>query len=267
MSLAWPATLARRLVAAAGRVKFGARRVGQLALLCLLCSLIAACKVQLYSGLTQRDANEMLAVLLQAGIEADTVAGKEDVSLKVEQSQIERAIVLLNQRGLPQRKFQTLGDVFKQESLISSPLEQRARLIYAMSEELSRTLLQFDGVIVSRVHIALPDRKPNEATPPPPSAAVYIKYQDGYDISAYVPQIKQLVANSIEGLTYDKVTVVPVRAAPGADLSIRPKPKETLDQQTLLMLIGGVAVLVAAAAAAAYLAILRRRGKVAVKAG
>jgi type III secretion protein J len=250
-----------------GRVEFAAGRLGRLVILCLLCSLLAACKVQLYSGLTQRDANEMLAVLLQAGIEADTVAGKEDVSLNVEQSQIERAILLLNQRGLPQRKFQTLGDVFKQESLISSPLEQRARLIYAMSEELSRTLLQFDGVIVARVHIALPDRKPNEGTPTPPSAAVYIKYQDGYDISAYVPQIKQLVANSIEGLTYDKVTVVPVRAVPGADLNVvRPKPRETLDQRTLLMLMGGAAGLIAVGAAGGYLVIQRRRGKAAAKA-
>jgi type III secretion protein J len=267
VSLAWSASPAKCLMAAAGRVEFAGKRLGQLILLCLLCSLISACKVQLYSGLTQRDANEMLAVLLQAGIEAETAMGKEDVSLKVEQSQIERAINLLNQRGLPHRKFQTLGDVFKQESLISSPLEQRARMIYAMSEELSRTLLQFDGVIVARVHIALPDRKPNETTPTPPSAAVYIKYQDGYDISAYVPQIKQLVANSIEGLTFDKVTVVPIRATPSVDLNIRPKAREYLDQQTLLMLVSGVAVLIIAGAAAAYLVIQRRRDKAAVKAG
>ena len=262
------ASLVQRLVAAVGRTEIGGRRLGRLAVLCLLCSLVAACKVQLYSGLTQRDANEMLAVLLQSGIDAETVAGKEDVSLNVEQSQIERAIDLLNTRGLPHRKFQTLGDVFKQEGLISSPLEQRARLIYAMSEELSRTLLQFDGVIVARVHIALPDRKPNDATPaPPPSAAVYIKYQDGYDIGAYVPQIKQLVANSIEGLSYDKVAVVPIRASPRAETNVRPRPKEELDQRPLLMIAGGAGLLVAAlGAAGAYLVVQRQRAKAAVKA-
>src|ERR1700742_908577 len=146
--------------------------IARLALVCMLCGMVAACKVQLYSGLTQADANEMLAVLLRAGIGAETVVNKEDMSLQVEQSQIDRAIELLNAHGLPRPKTTSLGDVFKQEGLISSPLEQRARFIYAMSEELSRTLSQLDGVITARVHIVIPERRPNEQTSSPPSAAI-----------------------------------------------------------------------------------------------
>jgi type III secretion protein J len=236
--------------------------IARLALVFLLCGLLAACKVQLYSGLTQRDANEMLAVLLQAGIDADTVVGKEDMVLRVEQGQMDRAIGLLGARGLPRPKTTTLGDVFKQEGLISSPLEQRARFIYAMSEELSRTLSQLDGVISARVHIVIPERRPNESTMSPPSAAIFIKYQDDYDLNGYVPQIKQLVANAIEGLSYDKVSVVLFPSNARADLAAKPKPPEDFDRKTVLYLAGGgVLLLVVLIGAVVFLLLGRRRGR------
>lgn len=244
------------------------RLIGRLALLCLLCGLLAACKVQLYSGLAQRDANEMLAVLLRAGIDAETVAEKESVALKVEQSQIDRAIELLNSRGLPRQKIATLGDVFKQDGLISSPLEQRARFIYAMSEELSRTLTQLDGVISARVHIVIPERRPNEATTAAPSAAIFIKYHDDYDLNGYVPQIKQLVANSVEGLNYDKVSVVLFPSATRPELPPRPKASdELLDRRTLL--VGGAGLLgivVVLAGVVVFLVMRTRRDPGAAKA-
>jgi type III secretion protein J len=244
------------------------RRVGRLFLLCLLCGMLGACKSQLYSGLSQRDANEMLAVLLRAGIDAEPVAVKEDVSVMVETTQLDRAIELLNARGLPRRKLATMGEIFKQEGLISSPLEQRARFIYAVSEELSRTLSRLDGVVEARVHVALPDKRPNDPSPAtPPTAAIYIKYQDDYDIGAYVPQIKQLVANSIEGLSYDKVTVVLFPASTRADLNVRPKPKDDIDQRTALMVAGGLAlVILALAGGVVYLVLERRRTRAAPKA-
>jgi len=219
--------------------------IARLALVFLLCGLLSACKVQLYGGLNQRDANEMLAVLLHAGIDAQTIVGKEDVAIQVEQSQLDRAIELLNSRGLPRPKTTSLGDVFKQEGLISSPLEQRARFIYAISEELSRTLSQLDGVITARVHIVIPERRPNEQNSSPPSAAIFIKYQDDYDLNAYVPQIKQLVANAVEGLSYDKVSVVLFPSTSRADLAVKPKPVEDVDRKTLvvLLLVGVIAFL------------------------
>jgi type III secretion protein J len=202
----------------------------------------------------------MLAVLLRAGIDAETVVNKEDMSLRVEQSQIDRAIELLNARGLPRAKTTSLGDVFKQEGLISSPLEQRARFIYAMSEELSRTLGQLDGVIAARVHIVIPDRRPNETATAPPSAAIFIKYQDDYDLTSYVPQIKQLVANSVEGLSYDKVSVVLFPSSARADLNVRPKPVNEIDRQTLVIAgAGGAAVVVVLVGVIVFLLVARRR--------
>jgi type III secretion protein J len=216
--------------------------IARLALVFLLCGLLAACKVQLYGGLNQRDANEMLAVLLHAGVDAETVVGKEDVAIRVEQGQLDRAIELLNSRGLPRPKTASMGEVFKQEGLISSPLEQRARFIYAISEELSRTLSQLDGVVTARVHIVIPERRPNEQTSSSPSAAIFIKYQEDYDLNAYVPQIKQLVANAVEGLSYDKVSVVLFPSAPRSDLAVKPKPVDDVDRKTVIYMAGGGAL-------------------------
>ena len=238
-------------------------QLARLAFVFLLCGLLAACKVQLYSGLNQRDANEMLAVLLHGGIDAETVVGKEDVAIRVEQSQMDRAIGLLNARGLPRPKTSSLGDVFKQEGLISSPLEQRARFIYAMSEVLSRTLSQLDGVISARVHIVIPERRPNDSgAASPPSAAIFIKYQDDYDLNGYVPQIKQLVANAIEGLNYDKVSVVLFPSTTRADLMVKPKPVEDFDRKTVLYVaVGGIVLLVALVGVILFLVLGRRRSR------
>jgi type III secretion protein J len=230
-----------------------------LALICLLCSLLVACKVQLYSGLSQKEANEMLAVLLRAGVDAETVVVKEDVSIRVEQSQMDRAIELLNARGLPRPKSATLGEVFKQEGLISSPLEQRARFIYAMSEELSRTLGQLDGVISSRVHIVIPERRPNDTTTSPPSAAIFIKYQDDYDLTSYVPQIKQLVANAIEGLSYDKVSVVLFPSSARAEVPPRPKANGDLDRNIVIMGAAGAGIVVLLLIGVIAFLVLRRK--------
>lgn len=233
--------------------------IGRLVLICLLCSLLAACKVQLYSGLSQKDANEMLAVLLRAGVDAETVVVKDDVSIRVEQSQMDRAIELLNARGLPRPKSATLGEVFKQEGLISSPLEQRARFIYAMSEELSRTLSQLDGVISSRVHIVIPERRPNDTATTPPSAAIFIKYQDDYDLTSYVPQIKQLVANAVEGLSYDKVSVVLFPSSARADVPPRPKANGELDRNTVIMGAAGAGAVVLLLVGVIVFLLLRRK--------
>jgi type III secretion protein J len=249
------------------------RPVVRSAMLVLLCLLLAACKVQLYSGLSQRDANEMLAVLLRAGVEADAIAGKEEtVTLRVETAQLDRAIEILNARGLPRPKSVSLGDVFKQEGLISSPLEQRARFIFAMSEELSATLSKLDGVVNARVHIVIPERRPNEAAVAPPSAAIFIKYQDDYDLNAYVPQIKQLVANSIESLSYDKVSVVlfPSSARPEP---LPPKPAGSpldllADRNSILALIAGFGGLVfVLLLVILFLVLGRRRAAVAPRPG
>jgi type III secretion protein J len=177
----------------------------------LVCSSLTACggKVELLKDISEVEANEVLAALLEAGIRAEKLPGKEGmVSLSVEEAQFSRAIALLTAEGLPHEKYAKMGDVFRKEGMISSPLEERARYLWALSQELSATVSQIDGVIKARVHVVLPERSNGSDPSMPSSAAVFIKHKPGFNFDDVIPQVKRLVSNSIPGLVQEKVTVV-----------------------------------------------------------
>lgn len=172
--------------------------------------LLSACKTELYTGLNEREGNEMLAILLAEGIAAEKNINKEGVTLKVDNSQVVHALEALKRQGYPKEAFSTVKDLFPDEGLISSPTQERARFIFAKSQEIAATLSQIDGVITARVHVAMPEapKGSSNKTPPPASASVFIKHSPDVQLEAYSAQIKTLVNNSIEGLQYDKISVV-----------------------------------------------------------
>lgn len=184
--------------------------------LCLLCLLaLVGCKSELYSSLPEQEANEMLALLLKNNIPSEKFQIKEDFGLRVESRDIERAILVLQNSGFPKRHFMGVEDVFPPGSMISSTLEQQARLNYVMTQDLSRTISQIDGVMEARVHIAFaPTDNQRTGKPPKNSAAVFIKYDPDYDLTSLMPQIRNLVANSITEVSYADVAVVLVPSMP-----------------------------------------------------
>jgi type III secretion protein J len=181
-----------------------------------LCAVtLSACEVDLYTNLDQRQANEMVAILLQHGIQAERANGKNGrTSVTVEESHFAEAVNILNASGLPKQEFATLGDVFKKDGLISSPVQERAQMIFALSQELSRTVSDIDGVVSARVHLVLPENDPLRQQLLPSSASVFIRHRPDMQIGELVPQVKMLVANGVAGLSYDKVSVVLVPAQP-----------------------------------------------------
>ena len=185
--------------------------------LMLVASLLACSrKVEFMAAMPEPEANEVLAALQIAGIGAEKMAGKEGmVGVSIDAEQVGRAVTLLREKGLPRERFAGMGQVFKKEGLISSPLEERARYLYALSQELGATLTQIDGVIVARVHVVLPERGMSGEVGIPSSAAVFIKHQDGYNLDTVLPQVRRLVTNSIPGLTAEKVSIVLVGAQSG----------------------------------------------------
>ena len=186
-----------------------------------LALLLAGCKTQLYTALNQQDAMEMIAILLQHGIAADRVIAKDGTStIEVDGGRIADAVTLLRENRYPRTDYESMGDVFKQQGMIASPTAERARYDYGLSQELSRTLSDIDGVLTARVHIVLPDNDPLDGDGKPSAAAVFIRYDQRIDVSKLLPQIKMMVADSVEGLAYDKVSVVvlPVVLPPVAPL-------------------------------------------------
>ncbi|MFT5083260.1 MAG: type III secretion protein J [Lentisphaeria bacterium] len=176
--------------------------------------LVGGCKQELYSGLSEYEANEMLAILLRSGIGADKLPVKDDLfSLQVEKDKLPDAVEVLKSQGYPKETYQNMGDVFKKEGLISSPLEERVRFIYALSQNVAETLTQIDGVITARVNIVMPENNPFGEATSPSSASVFIKYRPESRLENVKSDIKLIVEKSIEGLSYDKVSVIMLPAA------------------------------------------------------
>jgi type III secretion protein J len=178
--------------------------------------LMTACssRVDLLASIAEADANEVIAALAKAGISADKIAGKEGmVGIQVDKSQSARAVDVLRSQGLPKEQFAGLGQVFQKTGLISSPLEERARYLAALSQDLSATLTRIDGVLFARVHLVLPERGQGTDSDIPSSAAVFIKHQSDVDLEVVQPQVRRLVVNSIPDLATERVSVVLIPSA------------------------------------------------------
>jgi len=183
-------------------------RRGAMVLALGVAAAMSGCSDQeLYGKLTERQANEMVAVLQAAGLEGVKQQREDGFIVSTSQTDFARAVQTLHDNGQPREQFDSLGDVFKREGFVSTPLEEHARLLHALSQEMSNTLANIDGVLMARVHLVVPERNPLIDKPQPAGASVFIKYRPDVDMAAAVPQIKALVVNSVEGLPYDNVTV------------------------------------------------------------
>jgi type III secretion protein J len=243
----------------------------QRALVLLVALLLSACEAELYNNLDQRQANEMVATLQQHGIPAQRVIVKGgQYTVVVDKARFADSIAILNEAGLPKQEFQTMGQVFKKDGLVSSPMQERAQMIFALSQELSRTVSEIDGVLSARVHLVLPENDPLRQQLVPSSASVFIRHRSNTPVSNLVPQVKMLVANGVAGLSYDKVSVVLVpvdlqKANQGPDLEMVSffglwMQRENL-AQAMWMFFGLVALVVLLAAALGVV-LFRQRGRV-----
>lgn len=225
-------------------------------LLLLAAFTLAGCgRQEIYGKLTETSANEMVAVLNQAGIHASKAAGEKGVwSVAVSSGDFARAVETLRAHGLPHEDFDSLGSVFKKEGFTSTPLEERARLIYGLSQELSRTISDIDGVVQARVHLTMPESDPLSREAKPSAASVFVKYRTGFDLRSQTGAIKSLVTNAIDGLTYDRVSVVMV---PAQALPMLPEAEGTVSVTTLVR--GGVALIALFVLAMAGRALWRMR--------
>ncbi|KAF1019968.1 MAG: Nodulation protein NolT [Pseudomonas sp.] len=192
-------------------------RALRLLLIGLLASLLQACDMDLYTNLSEREANAMVAVLQRDGIPASRkVQDNGQLKVVVDEQRFAEAMSVLDNAGLPQQTFSNMGQVFKGNGLVSSPVQERAQMVYALSEELSHSVSEIDGIVSARVHVVLPDNDLLKRVISPSSASVLVRYDPGTDINTLIPQIKTLVANGISGLTYEGVSVTAIKAAVAA---------------------------------------------------
>jgi type III secretion protein J len=243
----------------------------QRALVLLVALLLTACEAELYNNLDQRQANEMIATLQQRGIAAQRVAVKGgQYTVVVDKGRFADSIAVLKEAGLPKQEFQNMGQVFKKEGLISSPMQERAQMIFALSQELSRTVSEIDGVLSARVHLVLPENDPLRQQLVPSSASVFIRHRSNMSVGNLVPQVKMLVANGVAGLSYDKVSVVLVpvdsqKASQGQDMEMVSFFGVWMQRDNLaqaMWMFFGLAALVVLLAGALGFVFFRQRGRV-----
>ncbi len=170
--------------------------------------LLAGCKTELYTSLSEVEANEMLSILIDSGISSEKNVNKDGLhNILVDEKDISQSVQLLKRKGYPKQQFKTMGDIFFKDGMISSPQEEAARLNFALSQELSSTISMIDGVVSARVHVVLPKNDSYGDQAVNASASVFIKHTDKLSIENIVPKVKSLVSNSIEKLSYEQVSV------------------------------------------------------------
>jgi type III secretion protein J len=231
---------------------------------------LAGCKVGLYSGLNEPEANDIVAALSAQNIDArkEHLEGA-DWQVQVDEDRLGASLAVLRAQGLPHERFATMGEMFQKQGLVSTPAEERMRYIYAVSQELSQTLRSIDGVVEARVHVVIPANDPLSDKLRPSSAAVFIKHRPDVDLRLLVPAVKDLVAHSIEGLGYDQVSlslflaepVAVTAAAATAAVATEPADRMILGMfstQTAIVLL--VPLVLAAISLMALPTLLRRQG-------
>lgn len=183
----------------------------------VMSTLLWGCEGQvLFSDLSETEANEIVAALYSSNLTAEKMGdGKGDTyRIYTDRASFSKAVAVLQQKGLPRERFESVGEVFQKDGFVSSPLEERARLNYATSQELARTISNIDGVIMSRVHLAVPKKAHLADSVEPSSASVFIKHRADVDLSQSIGKIKSLIVTGMENLPYDNVTVALFPADP-----------------------------------------------------
>ena len=222
--------------------------------------LLAGClRQELQTGLTEPEAQEIIVLLKDHGLEAvkqSSAAANQTptwtVSVKGGSQNLFLAWKILQENGLPREKATGLKDVFSNSSLIPTASEEKARLIVGISGEIRQTLVSVNGVVDARVHVVLPENSPliEKSEWKPSTASVFVKYQ-GSQMPLQPEEVRNLVANSVEGLQPANVAVVfkKVEATPPTpkDLGWYLRSQElTISSLALLMLttLGSLILLV-----------------------
>lgn len=175
----------------------------------LISCLLTACKTDLYTGLSQEEANQMSVVLLSQHIAVDSAVSKDgSIALTVDKSDFAVAVELLRLHGYPQKKYRSVEDLFPGDQLVTSPGQEQSKIIYLKEQSLERMLADMEGVVSARVVIAQPEEKDDGSPQESASVAAYIKYAPSVAVNNSVTQIKGLIHASVPALAFDKISVV-----------------------------------------------------------
>lgn len=179
--------------------------------------LFSACrKIALYHDLSEEEANDILVVLQQQGIETAKIkeVRQNEVTwtINVDPKRLSDARSLLVEHNLPHKKELGLSGVYKEKGMIPTPDEQKARYLLALKGEIINSLSKIPDVVDADVVLSVPtpDEFAKEGDKKRPTASVIIKARpsDAAQESLSEGKIQQFVANSVENLNPRDVSVI-----------------------------------------------------------
>jgi type III secretion protein J len=172
-------------------------------------------------NLHERDANEIVVLLTSQGVAAEKQpaptggaggeSGAKMWNILVPGSKVTEAISILNRAGLPRAKGTSLLDLFGEQGLVPSEMQNKIRYQEGLSEQLANTIRKMDGIVDADVQITFP---PEDSENLSFTASVYVKHRGVLDNpnSLMIGKIKRLVSSALPGLTIDNVSVITDRA-------------------------------------------------------
>jgi flagellar M-ring protein FliF len=160
----------------------------------------------LYAQLSPVDSFEIQQRLDRLGVPYST-SSKGSV-IKVSRKQVYTLRMELADEGLP--RHQGAGfDIFNHPSLTTTDFVQHIQYLQALQSELDRTIEEMSPIALARVSIVLPRRSVFLRHQAGAHASVLVRLKPGRSLERdQVNGIIHLVANAVEGLSPDHVTVV-----------------------------------------------------------
>ncbi|HEY2952159.1 MAG TPA: flagellar basal-body MS-ring/collar protein FliF [Verrucomicrobiae bacterium] len=160
----------------------------------------------LYGKLDDAEAAKVISVLEE--MKVPHKAGQGGGAIYVPKDKVHLMRMQLASRGIP--RGDGVGfEIFDKPNFGISDFVQRANYLRAIQGELSRTISQLDEVEAARVMIVLPENRLLVDNHKRPTASVFVRTRgQGQLPPSAVNSIRFLVANAVEGLQANQVTVV-----------------------------------------------------------
>ena len=162
--------------------------------------------VLLYGKLDDGEAAKVMAALDDAKVPYQT--GRGGSSILVPSDKVYQMRAQLAAKGIP--RGEGVGfEIFDKPNFGISDFVQRANYLRAVQGELARTIGQIDMVESARVMIVMPENRLLVDNQKKPTASVFVRTKSNGQLPpSAVNSIRFLVANAVEGLQANSVSVV-----------------------------------------------------------
>jgi type III secretion protein J len=221
--------------------------------------LLTACSTAIQHGLEERDANELVSVLVTRGVHARKAPekGKKPTwAVEVEEEETTLALQVLTELKLPRPPRSTLRSLVQSPGLIETPAAERLRQLAGQAGDLEQALETLGGVTQASVELVVssPPRPGQAGTPSKAAVVLRVRPEALEHLTQQRPELRALVAGGVEGLKADDVVLVldPVTLDP----ALPARPAEG-SRPLVLALTAGVSL--ASVVLVALALVLRRR--------